>query len=403
MTSSTWQVLAFSTIYEDGANWTSGIIPGASDTAFFGTSNQRNILITASDKVSDWVFNPWAETYKFTISINERISFFGAGIVINGGRVNIDNQYDLDFSNNGSAGSAVITNEHRLAFFDGSNAGSAHITSNGNVEFWGDSSAGNATIDTKAGGLTVFFYSSNGGDARLNTGIGGNVNFSFSAGLANDHVLTVGSIGGAGTYNLGANALTVGLSGLPSTVSGLIEGLGGALVKTGLGTLTLSHAGNTYSGGTTLIKGALELAAVGAAGTGAIAFGPGSHAKLKIENAALSGHVFGNEIDFFGKHDVLDLTGLHFHHGAKAIYQKATDLLTVHSGHVTDKLTLVSPHGTHFTAANDGHGGTKVTLDPRAITAHAVVSLSSHALIGEDWATQIDGSANHTGDFLFVA
>ena len=36
----------------------------------------------------------------------------------------------------------------------------------------------------------------------------------------------------------------------------------------------------------------------------------------------------------------------------------------MHSGHVTDTLTLLSPTGTHFIAANDGHGGTKVTLDP---------------------------------------
>ena len=77
---------------------------------------------------------------------------------------------------------------------------------------------------------------------------------------------------------------------------------------------------------------------------------------------ALSGHVFGNEIDFFGKHDILDLAGLHFHAGATAKYHPATEVLAVHSGHTTDKLTLVSPHGTHFEAASDHHGGTDVFL-----------------------------------------
>jgi hypothetical protein len=55
--------------------------------------------------------------------------------------------------------------------------------------------------------------------------------------------------------------------------------------------------------------------------------------------------------------------------GALATYHKASHHLTVHSGHVTDSLTLLSPHGTHFTAVNDGHGGTEVTLDPPPVTA----------------------------------
>ena len=53
---------------------------------------------------------------------------------------------------------------------------------------------------------------------------------------------------------------------------GIGGGSGASLVKVGHGTLTLSHAGNTYSGGTTLEAGTLDLAAVGAAGPGAIAF-----------------------------------------------------------------------------------------------------------------------------------
>jgi hypothetical protein len=76
----------------------------------------------------------------------------------------------------------------------------------------------------------------------------------------------------------------------------------------------------------------------------------------------LSGHSFGNSIDFFAKRDVLDLSGLHFHGGATAIYHKGTHHLTVHSGPVTDTLTLLSPHGTHFGTASDHHGGTDVFL-----------------------------------------
>jgi autotransporter-associated beta strand protein len=179
-------------------------------------------------------------------------------------------------------------------------------------------------------------------------------------------------------------------------VSGLIDGSGGSLVIDA-GSLTLGHAGNTYTGGTKLEAGVFVLAAAGAAGTGPISFA--GKAALKIENAALSGHIFAsNDIVSFGKHDVLDLTGLKFHAGAKATYHKATHHLTVRSGHVTDTLKLLSPHGTHFAVSNDGHGGTKVTLDPPLHTA-AVASLSAHDLGGESVVTD---SAGHSGDFLFV-
>jgi autotransporter-associated beta strand protein len=134
-----------------------------------------------------------------------------------------------------------------------------------------------------------------------------------------------------------------------------------SLVKSGLGTLVLS-ADNAYSGGTILKLGTLDLKAICAAGVGDITFAAHSQATLQITNAALSNHIFSNPIDAFGNRDTLDLSGIHFHAGAKATYNTATHDLTVHSGHVTDTLTLLSPHGTHFEAASDHHGGTDVFL-----------------------------------------
>jgi autotransporter-associated beta strand protein len=98
----------------------------------------------------------------------------------------------------------------------------------------------------------------------------------------------VGSIAGAGIYFLGANQLIVGSNGQPATVSGPIDdsgilgGSGASLVKVGNGRLTLSGAGNTYSGGTTIERGTLDLGAVGAAGTGAITFTGNAKATLRI-------------------------------------------------------------------------------------------------------------------------
>jgi autotransporter-associated beta strand protein len=68
--------------------------------------------------------------------------------------------------------------------------------------------------------------------------------------------MTAGSIEGGGTFQLGSKQLTVGSNNLSTTVSGVISGTGGSLVKTGTGTLTLSGT-NTYTGPTTVNAGAL--------------------------------------------------------------------------------------------------------------------------------------------------
>jgi autotransporter-associated beta strand protein len=161
----------------------------------------------------------------------------------------------------------------------------------------------------------------------------------------------------ATTLNIGGG--TFDTDGNNTTLAGLISGSGG-LTKVGAGMLTLLDT-NSYSGGTSLKGGTLDLAAVGAASTGMITFGAGSEI-LKIENAALSAHVFGNTINSFGGGgDVIDLTGLAFVHGAHASYNAHTDMLTVTSGGVTDMLKLIHPSGTDFVVSGDGAAGTPGT------------------------------------------
>jgi hypothetical protein len=64
-------------------------------------------------------------------------------------------------------------------------------------------------------------------------------------------------------------------------------------------------------------------------------------------------------------------------------------------------LTLHSPHGTHFTVASDGHGGTKVTLG-LAHTA-TIASAAPHSLGEEHGAADVAPSTSHVLDYLFVA
>src|SRR5262252_3830651 len=71
-------------------------------------------------------------------------------------------------------------------------------------------------------------------------------------------VMTAGSIEGGGTFSLGSNQLIVGSNNLSTTVSGVIRGTGGSLVKVGSGTLTLDGS-NSYTGATIVTGGTLSV------------------------------------------------------------------------------------------------------------------------------------------------
>jgi outer membrane autotransporter protein len=76
---------------------------------------------------------------------------------------------------------------------------------------------------------------------------------------------TIGSLAGAGTVNLGAGTFTTGGLGTSTSFGGVIAG-SGRLVKTGAGNMTLTGA-NSYTGGTTISGGVLQLGDGGGAGS----------------------------------------------------------------------------------------------------------------------------------------
>ena len=158
-----------------------------------------------------------------------QLEFTVGGIEIDGGSAHLFNFGTTSFLSSGSAGEASITNFNTLSF---------EVTS----------TAGSSVIDTVGGALTQFGGNSTGESAQFITEAGGRVDFSSSAGPGSHHRLTAGSIAGAGSYELGANQLTVGLDGLSGDVSGLIDdsGDGGSLVRvTGwIASLPKSHSQN---------------------------------------------------------------------------------------------------------------------------------------------------------------
>jgi autotransporter-associated beta strand protein len=206
-------------------------------------SNQRGII--------DFNGNSSAGTATIFSAILAQVNFNDSS---SAGRATITNGIagQVTFNDSSSAGSANITNNSSLLFGDSSSAGSATITNNGRLGFEFSSSAGNAIVHTTNGGLTEFRLNASGGQARFITDAGGTFDISQS-GL---NSVTVGSIEGAGTYQLGGRQLITGTNDLSTTVSGEITGTGGSLVKTGSGTLTLAGS-NSYTSQTIVQNGTL--------------------------------------------------------------------------------------------------------------------------------------------------
>ena len=259
-------------------NWsTNPIVPNAPTAqANFDQNpngNRGPITLSAPTSVSTLTFN--APDYRFAISTVTLNIFSGISNNGNPPTFNVTGTGNLQFFNNASAGNAIInmtggTGASPTQFFGTSTAANATITlSNGSdLNFRDSSRAGNATITTNNGSDVFFFGNSTGGEARFITNFGGCLDIS---GLLSDG-MTVGSIEGAGRYNLGSKQLTVGLNNRSTEVSGEIDdggvggGTGGSLTKVGTGTLILSGT-NTYTGGTTISQGTLQLGNGGTTGS----------------------------------------------------------------------------------------------------------------------------------------
>lgn len=253
---------------------TTGItnVTNAGSTSFFINSSAGTAAITNDGSL---YFREASTAGGSTITNTNSLSFYADA---KAGTASIDNQrYGwLSFAEGSSADHAHITSRGRVWFVQAAKAGAALIENmSGDVNFLDGSSAENATIinddrvlfrfGATAGSATIvnnasltFYQGGTGGNATIVNNAGGTVDFSGSTGPNRDNKLSAGSIAGAGNYLLGSDELTVGGNNTSTEVSGIISGTGGALVKTGTGTLLLSGV-NTYTGATTVNGGTLSV------------------------------------------------------------------------------------------------------------------------------------------------
>ena len=257
--------------WNNDINWSPAGAPAG--TATFSAAPTTSLTFSSSFTTIDTLqFTTTAPAYSYNL-FGQALVIGGAGVLNSSSNAPTFNAFGLlEFDNAATAGNAIINNTPGATTFTGtSTAANATITNSfgGLVSFTDNSTAGSALITTNLGSLAQFFANSTGGNAQFITA--GTVDFSGTTGPNGDGKVSAGSIAGAGTYFLGSNQLTVGSNNLSTIVDGTIEdggssgGSGASLVKIGAGTLTLTGA-NTYTGGTIISGGALQLGNGGASG-----------------------------------------------------------------------------------------------------------------------------------------
>jgi hypothetical protein len=137
----------------------------------------------------------------------------------------------------------------------------------------------------------------------------------------------------------------------------------GVVSASGSGMLVLAAA-NTYSGGTLINGTNVELAAAGAAGSGAITFTGTSASALQLDAAATSQPVLNPILGFAGS-DRIDLAGLAYDPSATAVIKSHNLVISSAAGSVTLNLPDIADD-TVFGVAPFGNG-MEVTLAPATI------------------------------------
>lgn len=265
----TWLASPGSNDWNTGSNWDTTSVPnGTSASATLGTSSVTAMGLSAGTTVGNLLFNG-SSSYLVTTNGN-LLDLAGTGINNTSGvsQTLRTNSGEMLFQNNAQVVGVLLQNSLNsiIQFQDTAAAGTATILNSGTLNFIGTASAASASIFNTGSGSISFAGNSAGGQAWFDLSSGTTLDISQDTAGG----VTVGSIEGAGTINLGANQLTTGISSLSATISGAINdgGSGGSLTKNGLGTLTLTGS-NAFSGGTSIIGGEIFLSG-GSLGSGPV-------------------------------------------------------------------------------------------------------------------------------------
>ncbi|HIC1895851.1 autotransporter outer membrane beta-barrel domain-containing protein [Citrobacter freundii] len=246
---------AGSTLSLDRANSYKG------DTEIAGTGNANNVTVNVSKT------GAFGSNESSTVNVNKgaTLNVSGTDTSLKSLTMNIADSL-LTLADNVTAASAMLnlTGTAKAVLTNNASAGNAtvNVSKDSTLALEENASGGNATVNNS--GLMTFADYAMAENTVVKNLVGGKVDIS-----AVDSATSIGSLSGAGNVELGNKELSLGNLHLDDTISGIISGNDGSLVKIGDGTLTLT-GDNTYTGTTDVNEGVLLVNGNQSAATGQV-------------------------------------------------------------------------------------------------------------------------------------
>ncbi len=231
------------------------------DTEIAGTGNANNVTVNVSKT------GAFGSNESSTVNVNKgaTLNVSGTDTSLKSLTMNIADSL-LTLADNVTAASAMLnlTGTAKAVLTNNATAGNAtvNVSKDSTLALEEDASGGNATVNNS--GLMTFADQTMAENTVVKNLAGGKVDIS-----AVDSATSIGSLSGAGNVELGNKELSLGNLHLDDTISGIISGNDGSLVKIGDGTLTLT-GDNTYTGTTDVNEGILLVNGNQSAATGQV-------------------------------------------------------------------------------------------------------------------------------------
>jgi autotransporter-associated beta strand protein len=336
-----WSGAAGGTAWSTGSNWNGGVAPASTDSARFNqTSYTRQPAVNVASAIEGLqIGDGTTATAAVTVTATNTLTLGAGGITLsaNAGAATLTGTAAgvilgaaQAWTNNAATTltiSAKVTNGANLLTVDGSGStvvsgvigeGSGGVAKSGGGTLTlsgANSYSGGTTLS--AGTLLVGDDSALGtGALSLNDGATLAAMSSATRTLANNGVaggdFTLGQATGgtgqlvlAGTLDLGGARRQITVNNEKDTISGVISGAGG-ITKAGAGALALAGA-NSYSGGTTLATGTLNLNHAQALGTGTFTITGGTIGNTSgapVSNANHNAQNWNGDFAFDGPNNV---------------------------------------------------------------------------------------------------
>ncbi len=246
---------AGSTLTLDRANSYKG------ETEVAGTGNANNVTVNVSKT------GAFGSNASSTVTVNKgaTVNVSGTDTSLQSLTMNIADSL-LTLADNVTAASAKLnlTGKAKAVLTQDSTAGDATVNVGKDSTLALEDNASGGTADVTNSGLMTFADLAMAENTVVKNQAGGRVDIS-----AVNSATSIGSLSGAGNVELGNKSLSLGNLNFDDTISGVISGNDGNLVKIGTGTLTL-EGDNTYTGTTDVDQGVLLVNGNQSAATGQV-------------------------------------------------------------------------------------------------------------------------------------